>query len=112
MRGELLDPGGESDTPTSRDAIATILAPTLPPAGTAAVPATPVAPVAPGALAPWSIDEKSLEPPAGVLVAGGAGVVAVVAAMGGASAELISLMRAMTVGRDTGNRIDTSKRQL
>src|SRR5215217_2088863 len=47
MRGELFEPGGDSATPTSREAMATILAPALPLAGTAAVPATPEAPFAP-----------------------------------------------------------------
>src|SRR3954462_3708163 len=38
MRGELFDPGGDSAWPTSRAAIATILAPTLPFAVTARGP--------------------------------------------------------------------------
>src|SRR5215217_1331482 len=107
MRGELLEPGGDSATPTSRAAIATIFWPALPFAGTAAVPATPVAPAAVGLIAPWSIDAKSPDPPAVVPVAGAAGVV-LGAATGGANAAFSSLMRAMTVWRLTSNRIDTS----
>ena len=92
MRGELFDPGGDSLTPTSAAAIATIFWPTDPFAGTAAAP-----PTAPGAIAPWSIDANcdcvpDAVPPA---LAGAGGVVVV--AIGGASAELISEMRARTV---------------
>src|SRR5829696_7391628 len=99
MRGELLEPGGDSLTPTSRAAIATIFDPTLPLPAIGAAPAA--APVAPGAMAPWSIEANWFEPPAAVPDAGGAGVVGAGAATGGANAAFSSLMRAMTVWRLT-----------
>jgi hypothetical protein len=99
----LFDPGGDSATPTSRAAMATIFAPTLPLAGTAPAPATPVAP---GAMAPCSIEANWFEPPAAPPDAGAAGVVGAGAATGGDNAAFSSLMRAMTVWRLTTNCID------
>jgi hypothetical protein len=71
-----------------------------------------VAPAAAGLMAPWSIEAKSPEPLPVPLVVGAAGVVGAGAATGGANAAFSSLMREMTVERDTRNRIDTSKRSL
>jgi hypothetical protein len=55
-------------------------------------------PAAPGAIAPWSIDANwPCEVAEPVPAAGAGGVATAVAAGGGASAALISEMRAMTV---------------
>jgi hypothetical protein len=95
MRGELFDPGGDSLTPISPCAIATIFCPT-PPAPAGMMPAG--APTVPGVIAPWSIDANcDCVPAVPVPVPSGAGGVAVaVGATGGARAALISPMRAMT----------------
>jgi hypothetical protein len=93
----LFEPGGDSLTPTSPAASAIIFWPALPPAG---IPATP--PAAPGAMAPWSIEANwPCESPVVAALAGAGGVAVAVDAIGGASAALISEMRAMTVCRLT-----------
>src|SRR4051812_18715045 len=83
MRGELFDPDGDSVTPISPRAMLTIFSPTVLPTGapTPPTPAVVVVALPAGVIAPWSIDEKSVDEPPPV-VDDGVAVVAVLGEMG------------------------------
>jgi hypothetical protein len=102
MRGELFEPGGDSRTPISAAAVATIRWATPPAAPGMTRAAAPTPPAVPGTIAPWSIDANGdcapvvLPPVVAAPLAGGGGVAGAVGPIG-ASAALISEMRMMAV---------------